>query len=95
MKLDLALKIAKQILEQTNICELKFSSADDPMYDTNIFEYDLQVLDSSVSDVDMRMLDAIVAKFENVELLVDLYHDMIRIYERELEEEGQAEEKEA
>lgn len=87
MKLDIALKIAKKILEKTNISELKFTEAKESIYDTNTFEYDLEIVESSISHEDIQLLDEMLGDFDNVTMEVDLYHDMIRIFEVEPEEE--------
>lgn len=86
MKFDIAIKIASQILENTRVTELKFSEAKEFIHNPGTFEYDLQIQESSVSHADIQTLDNILKEFDNVTMEVDLYHDMIRIFEVEQEE---------
>jgi len=88
MKLDIALKIAQQILEKTSISELKFTEAHEFIHNSDTFEYDLEIVESSISPVDIQALDKILGEFDNVNMEVDLYHDMIRIFEIEQEEKA-------
>lgn len=90
MKLDIAEKIAHGILEQTEISELKFTEAKQPIYDTDTFEYDLEIVESSISHEDIQLLDEMLGDYDNVTMEVDLYHDMIRIFEVEQEEKKEA-----
>lgn len=90
MKPEIALKIAQQILENTNITELKFSEANEPIYNEDIFEYDLEIIESSIFHADIQGLDGILEAFDNVTMEVDLYHNMIRIFEEEPEEKEEA-----
>lgn len=84
MKLDAALKIARLILKKTDISELSFTEAKEQSSD-KAFDYDITITENLISSVDMRVIDRIIGDYENVEMEIDLYHDMIRIFEVEPE----------
>ena len=85
MKLDIALKMVQKILGNTDISELNFTEAKKQSSD-KAFDYDITITENLISSVDMRVIDRIIRDYENVEMEIDLYHDMIRIFEIEQEE---------
>jgi len=80
--LDLALKIARKILENTNISELSFTESNDQIHGDK-FDYDLVITDLSVSHGDIQAVDNILADFDNVEMHIQLDDGEIRVYEVE------------